>query len=97
MKRLIQILALLSCLGVCAWGQEGVDFGGVVRLDKTVHDFGDIMIADGPVSCSFTVTNIGSEPTVIFNVASSCGCTDVDWTKKPLQPGEKGTVKATYT
>ena len=97
MRRLIQILALLSCLGVCAWGQEGVDFGGVVRLDKTVHDFGDIMIADGPVSCSFTVTNIGSEPTVIFNVASSCGCTDVDWTKKPLQPGEKGTVKATYT
>ena len=33
---------------------------------------------------------------VIYSVVSSCGCTDVEWTKQPLKPGEKGTIKATY-
>ena len=94
---MLLILTLLLPAAVCSWGQGGVDFDGVVSLDKTVHDFGDIMIADGPVNCSFTVKNIGKEPTVIFNVATSCGCTDVEWTRQPLAPGASGTVKATYT
>ncbi len=82
-----------------SWGQgSGADntFGGVVKLDKTVHDFGDILVTDGPVSATFTATNVGDKPLVIYNVVSSCGCTDVDWTKKPLKPGEKGIIKATY-
>lgn len=71
-------------------------FGGVARLDKTVHDFGDILVTDGPVSATFTVTNVGEKPLVIYNVVSSCGCTDVEWTRQPLKPGEKGSIKATY-
>ncbi|MBR4755880.1 MAG: DUF1573 domain-containing protein, partial [Bacteroidales bacterium] len=76
--------------------QKDNTFGGTVRLDKTVHDFGDILVSDGPVSATFTVTNIGKKPLVIYNVASSCGCTDVEWTRQPLKPGEKGSIKATY-
>ena len=74
----------------------GNTFGGVVRLDKIVHDFGDILVTDGPVSATFTATNIGDKPLVIYSVVSSCGCTDVEWTRQPLKPGEKGTIKATY-
>lgn len=76
--------------------QKDNTFGGTVRLDKTIHDFGDILVSDGPVSATFTVTNIGKKPVVIYNVASSCGCTDVEWTRQPLKPGEKGSIKATY-
>ena len=102
MKRLITaILSLLVLAGsgtvLRAQGsQKDNIFGGVVKLDKTVHDFGDILVSDGPVSCTFTVTNVGTKPLVIYHVASSCGCTDVEWTKQPLKPGEKGSIKATY-
>ena len=72
-------------------------FGGVVKLDKTVHDFGDILLSDGPVTATFTVTNVGDKPMVIYNVVSSCGCTGVEWTRQPIKPGQKGTIKATYT
>ena len=52
-------------------------FGGIVSVDKTVHDWGDVTVKDGPLSCSFTVTNISNEPVMIRTVASSCGCTGV--------------------
>ena len=76
--------------------QNNRKLDGIVEFDKLVHDFGDILIADGPVSCTYTVTNIGNKPLVIYNVSSSCGCTAVDWTRQPLKPGEKGTIKATF-
>ena len=68
----------------------------VISWDKTVHNFGDVSVADGPLSCTFTLTNNGQEPISIFEVVSSCGCTDVKWTKGSIQPGGKGTVSATY-
>ena len=69
---------------------------GSVSWDKTVHNFGDVSVSDGPLSCTFTLTNNGSEPISIFEVVSSCGCTDVKWTKGSIKPGETGTISATY-
>ena len=67
-----------------------------VSWDKTIHDFGDVSVTDGPLSCTFTLTNDGEEPLAIFEVVSSCGCTDVKWTREPILPGKKGTIQATY-
>lgn len=67
-----------------------------VTWDKTVHDFGDVSVTDGPLTCTFTLTNTGSQPISIFEVVSSCGCTDVKWSRGKIQPGETGTVSATY-
>lgn len=92
----IALLLAPSALQAQAPDKENV-FDGAVRLDKTVHDFGDIMVTDGPVSATFTLTNVSGSPSVIYNVASSCGCTSVEWTKKPLKTGESATVKATYS
>lgn len=69
---------------------------GDAVFDKLVHDFGDVCVTDGPLSCTFTVTNNGKEPLVIYEVVSSCGCTDVTWTREPLQPGKSGTISATF-
>lgn len=68
-----------------------------IELDSDVHDFGDILLGSGPVSCSFTVRNIGKEPVAIYSVVTSCGCTDVEWTKSPIKPGETGKISATYS
>ncbi len=67
-----------------------------IEWDKTVHNFGDVSVTDGPLTCTFTFTNTGSDSVSIFEVVSSCGCTDVTWTKGSIKPGEKGTISATY-
>jgi hypothetical protein len=71
--------------------------GTNLEIDKTVHNFGDIIHKSGPVSCTFTVTNSGSQPAVIYNVVSTCGCTDVEWTKAPIRPGQTGKISVTYS
>ena len=70
--------------------------GSRAEFDATVHDFGTIKAGSGPVSCSFTVTNVGEEPLTILSAVSSCGCTAVKWTRETLAPGEKGSVEATF-
>ena len=76
--------------------EDGVQVGEVVEFDKTVHDFGDISIDDGAQTCVFTVKNIGKDPIAIYEVVTSCGCTDAQWTREPIQPGKTGTITGTY-
>ncbi|MBU5895447.1 DUF1573 domain-containing protein, partial [Vibrio cholerae O1] len=44
----------------------------------------------------YTITNTGNEPLVLTNVTTSCACAVADWTKEPIAPGAKGTVKASF-
>lgn len=70
--------------------------GDVATIDRTVYDFGDIQMSQGPVSCSFKVTNTSRKDITIMNVVSSCGCTDVSWSRESIKPGASGTISATY-
>lgn len=70
---------------------------GQPQFDKTIYDFGTIGVKDGPQSCTFTVTNKGTDDLIIYAVVSSCGCTDVDWTRTAIKPEGKGTISATYS
>ena len=95
MRKIIAIISAIALsLSVCS-AQETI--GGILEVDKTVHNFGDIMLDSGPVSCSFTFKNISEKPIVIYNVVSTCGCTDVTWTKEPIRPGKEGKVSVTYS
>ena len=97
MRRYIYIILTLVAFYFCpdTWAQERVSES--LEIDKTVHNFGDIILGSGPVSCTFTIKNIGSKPAVIYNVASSCGCTNVNWSKEPLMPGKAGKISVTYS
>ena len=99
MKKFIILLAVLAASFFPAFAQEDSFYkeADVIRFDKKVHDFGDVMIAEGPVSCIFTFTNIGKDPSVIHNVISSCGCTTPEWTREPVRPGATGTIQATFS
>ena len=68
----------------------------VVEWDRTVYDFGDVSVSDGPLKCSFTLTNKGTEAITIFEVVSSCGCTGVDFPKSKIEPGQSAVISATY-
>ena len=94
MKRYITAILMLQAV-FTAVAQETISEN--LDIDKAIHDFGDILMEDGPVSCTFTVKNTGATPAVIYNVVSSCGCTDVKWTREPLRPGESGKISVTYS
>lgn len=66
------------------------------QFDRTVHDFGEVSVKDGPLSCVFTLSNDGEEDVSILAVVPSCGCTDVQWTREKIPSGGKGTVSVTY-
>ena len=56
------------------------------------HDFG--VVKRGPVAMhSFEFTNVGTEPIIVMNVTPSCGCTNVEWSKNPVLPGQKGFIQ----
>lgn len=71
-------------------------FGGpFIQFDSIVANYGKIeKWSNG--KRSFTFTNIGTEPLILFNVKSSCGCLVANWPKNPINPGERGVIEANY-
>jgi hypothetical protein len=94
MKRFCALVILCFLAASHINAQEKIDNN--IEIDKLVHNFGDIAIDMGPVSCEFKIKNIGNKPTVIYNVVTSCGCTKAEWTKEPIKPGETGKVTVVY-
>lgn len=66
-----------------------------VKFASEVVDLGTVKQGN-PVTGTFTLTNIGTEPLIIENVTPGCGCTKSDYTKEPIMPGKTGTITATY-
>lgn len=98
-KQKIRGIALVLPIAAMAeiGGMAQTIYEKIVEIDRPVHDFGDILSSQGPVSCKFNVKNVSSKTISILNVASSCGCTDVSWTRETIAPGASGTISATYS
>jgi Protein of unknown function (DUF1573) len=60
---------------------------------KEVH-FGNIKTGDKP-TFTYNITNTG-DTDMDIELVSGCDCTDIDWTRTTIKPGEKGFVKITY-
>ncbi len=67
-----------------------------IYFENSSHDFGEVKEGDGPVSTTFEFKNYSSKPVVIVDVKASCGCTTPEWSKDPVQPNEKGFIKASF-
>ena len=69
--------------------------GPGIKFEKTVHDYGTIeQGANG--DCEFVFTNNGTEPLILSNVRSSCGCTIPSWPREPIMPGKSSAIKVHY-
>lgn len=90
------VLMLVCCLtAVLAQSADGTK-QAEIKFDKTTHDFGTFSESSPKVSCVFTYTNVGNAPLIINQAVASCGCTVPEYTKTPVQPGDKGEIKVTY-
>lgn len=66
-----------------------------IIFESITHDYGTLVQgADG--TCLFTFSNRGKAPIVLNDVKASCGCTVPEWTRTPVAPKQKGTIKVTY-
>jgi len=95
-------LLLFAFLGISQWTssqlvntQANIDTTVVITFEKTIHDYGTIK-QGGNGQCEFTFTNTGTNPLVLSNVRSSCGCTVAEWPKEPILPGKSNSIKVRY-
>jgi Protein of unknown function (DUF1573) len=66
----------------------------IMTFDKKLVDFGQIKMGDTP-STVYNFTNTGDAPLDI-EIITGCDCTEIDWTRSTIEPGQKGFVSAKY-
>ena len=93
MKKSIFTFAVLLIFAFNNFAQQK---GPSMSFDKEVHDYGTIEEESGKAVYNFRFVNTGSEPLVLTNVKTSCGCTTPKWTKKPILPTGEGFIEVAY-
>lgn len=66
-----------------------------VNVDKTSVSMGNFNWQEEQ-KATFTLKNTGDKLLVIQDVATSCGCTTVSYSKEPVQPGKETTLEVAY-
>ena len=92
MKKMILMTMMLVCGMTMSMAQKPAQ----IKFEKTTHNFGSFSESNPKVTCTFTYTNVGEQPLVVNQAIASCGCTVPEYTKTPVQSGEKGEIKVTY-
>lgn len=95
MKKIVLMMMLLLGLTVAAVAQT-TQKQAEIKFEKLTHDFGTISDKAPVQKCTFTFTNVGDAPLVINQAVASCGCTVPQYSKKPILPGEKGSITVTF-
>ncbi|MES2266749.1 MAG: DUF1573 domain-containing protein [Bacteroidota bacterium] len=93
MKKILLICAVV--LGFAFNASAQADTKAEFKFNEEKHDFGKIPQGT-PVTTVFEFTNVGKEPLILTEVKPTCGCTIADYTKTPVTPGGKGSIKITY-
>jgi len=91
MKKILSIIFVVVAGFSTAIAQNTAKF----EFKSEVIDYGDIEKGSDGVKV-FQFKNIGTEPLIIENVYSSCGCTIPTWTKAAIAPGKSGEIQVKY-
>lgn len=67
-----------------------------INIPVTDYDFGAIPPGPGNVSQVFYLQNTGSEPLIISNVVTSCGCTRALLSSSVIPPGTRADLTAIF-
>ena len=67
-----------------------------ITFEKLSHDYGTVTM-DASGLTDFKFKNTGTEPLILSNVITTCGCTVPEWPKEPVLPGKTGVIKINYT
>ncbi|MFC2090697.1 DUF1573 domain-containing protein [Bacteroidota bacterium] len=66
-----------------------------ILFDTLVYDLGTITEGEQVIAW-FDYTNSGNAPLVIKDIKAGCGCTVPEFSRLPLESGEKKTIKVVF-
>lgn len=66
-----------------------------VVFDTLYMDLGSL-IYNQPEKATYRFSNTGTHPLIIYRVTAPCGCTEVEWPDKVINPEKTGTITVTY-
>ena len=70
-----------------------------IRLDPAEYNLGVIEVNEvdeNTGNIEILVFNDGAKPLILNQVTGCCGTDVKDWTKQPIMPGQKGTIKVFF-
>jgi hypothetical protein len=85
----------MGCSQAPASGDQKGAFGPAIEFKDTEHDFGTIK-QGGDGAYAFVFTNTGTDPLILSNVRSSCGCTIPEWPHEPINAGQSASIMVKY-
>lgn len=92
----IAALLLLSRM-VCAQqdGSKKPLSKAEIQFTEKQFDFGDLQQGE-KVTRRFAFRNAGTEPLMVLNVQTTCGCTASNFPKQPIAPGDSSSLTVTF-
>ena len=88
-------LLMATSLSVFAQNAENNAPGPEITFAEASYDFGNIKQGD-KVEHVFTFKNTGTEPLILSNVLTTCGCTASDWPRDPIAPGKEASITVKF-
>lgn len=88
-------LSLLFACSTSEKKQQTQAGRGKLKITELSYNFGTLSHGD-VVGHNFKVINVGKFPVVIQSVDNGCGCTEVKYTKKPIEPSDTVFVEVIF-
>ena len=99
--RALIIIMLAVAVSATSFGQSNdlksnQEPGALLSWEKSSFDFGDLPQGE-KVEHTFRFSNVGTEPLMITNVSTQCGCTaPKGWPRDPIAPGKSGDITLVF-
>ncbi len=99
MKYLLSIFSFLLVTTLMAQGPDAdseTRNGPMISFETSKYNFGEVNQGE-KVNYDFLYINTGSEPLVISDVKTTCGCTAPNWSKEALAVGDTARLKVVFS
>ena len=94
-KHFVMGLILVGGISACHTDTSSAAKHTIIELSKTEIDLGKITV-NTAVEYELSFVNTGEVPLTIYRVTTSCGCTEVEWSPKPIKPQKSSMIKVKY-
>ena len=68
----------------------------VLRFDRTTVKLNEVPLGETR-NVKLRAENVSDEPLVVLDVNTACGCTQVEWSKRPIPPHGETTFRIAFT
>lgn len=94
MHRLGFLILIVGLLASCSSTKKAVKNIPVITFEENMQDIGQLTRGESH-TLYFNFTNTGNQDLVI-DLVTACKCTELDWPRRSIAPGEKGEIKVVF-